>query len=66
MFYDRDIPKFLWEEACNTTIYIHNRSPHKVLGILTHKEAFTMRKSKVGHFRIFGCLFFYHVPFDKR
>ena len=22
MFYDQDLPKYLWEEACNTTIYI--------------------------------------------
>ena len=28
MLYDQDMPKFLWEEACNTTIYIQNRTPH--------------------------------------
>jgi hypothetical protein len=37
-----------------------------VLGRLTHEEAFTRKKSKVGHFRIFGCLVYCHVPSDKR
>jgi len=25
------LPKFLWVEACNTTIFLQNRSPHRVL-----------------------------------
>ena len=66
MLYDQDLPKFLWAEACSTTVYIQNRSPHKVLGRLTVKKAFTGKKLKVGHFRIFGCLVYCHVPFDKR
>lgn len=24
MMYDQDMPKFLWAEACNTTIYVQN------------------------------------------
>lgn len=26
----RGIPKFLWVEACNTTVFMQNRSPHSV------------------------------------
>jgi hypothetical protein len=66
MLYDHDLPKFLWAEACNTVVYIQNRSAHKVLGRLTPEEAFTGKKPKVGHFRIFGCLVYCHMPSDKR
>jgi transposase InsO family protein len=50
MLYDQDLPKFLWVEACSTAIYIHNRSPHKVLGRLTPEESFTGKKLEVGYF----------------
>jgi hypothetical protein len=30
------------------------------------EEAFTSEKPEVGHLRIFGCLFYIHVPKDKR
>jgi hypothetical protein len=56
----------LWVEARNIAIYIHNMSPHKVLGRKTLEEVFTGRKLKVGHFRIFGCLVYCHVPSEKR
>jgi hypothetical protein len=51
MLYDQDLPRFLWAEACNTAVYIQNRSPHKVLGRKTPEEVFTGRKLEVGHFR---------------
>jgi transposase InsO family protein len=34
MLHDQDLPMFLWAEACNTTVYTQNRSPHKVF--VTH------------------------------
>jgi hypothetical protein len=66
MLYDQDLPKFLWAEACSTAVYIQNMSPHKVLRKLTLEEAFTKKKPKVGHFRIFSCLVYCHVPSKKR
>jgi hypothetical protein len=66
LLYDQDLPKFLWEEACSTAVYIQNRSPHKVLGKLTPEEAFIGKKLEVGHFRIFDCLVYCHVPSNKR
>jgi len=36
------------------------------LGNKTPKEAFSGKKPEVGHFRIFGCLTYSHVPFEKR
>lgn len=30
MLHDQDLPWFLWVEACNTTLYLQNRSPQSV------------------------------------
>jgi hypothetical protein len=65
MIYDQDLLMFLWEEACNTTIYIQNRCPYRILEDKTPKEAFTGVKPKVSHFCIFGCPVFIHVPMEK-
>ena len=32
----------------------------------TLEEAFSGKKPEVGHFRIFGCLTYLHVPSEKR
>jgi hypothetical protein len=57
---------FLWAESCNTTIYIQNRCPHKILEDKTPEEAFTGVKPEVSHFRIFGCPIYIHVLVEKR
>jgi hypothetical protein len=36
------------------------------LGDKTLEKAFSRKKPEVGHFRIFGCLTYSHVPFEKR
>jgi hypothetical protein len=33
---------------------------------MTPEEAFSRKKPKVGHFRIFGCITYSHVPSEKR
>jgi hypothetical protein len=48
------------------TIYIQNVSPHKVWEDKTYEEAFIGVKPEVGHFRIFGCPIYNHVPLEKR
>ena len=66
MIHDQDLPMFLWEEACSIAIYIQDKSPHRALGRMTPEEAFTRVKPEVGHFGIFGCLVYSHVPKEKR
>ena len=66
MLYDQAMPKFLWVEACNTTVYVQNRVPHKALGKVTPKSVFTGSKPEVSHFRIFGSIAYCHVPDEKR
>ena len=66
MLSDQDMPKFLWAEACNTTVYVQNRIPHNALGNITLESVFTGSKPEVSHFRIFGSIAYCHVPDDKR
>jgi hypothetical protein len=56
----------LWAEACMITMYFQNMSPHQILKNITPKEAFTGVKPEIGHFRIFGCPIYFHVPKEKR
>ncbi len=55
-----------WGEAVNTTMYIKNRCPTKVLDFKTPQEAWSGRKPDVSHLRVFGCKVFAHVPDEKR
>jgi hypothetical protein len=66
MIHDQSLPMFLWAEASMTAVYVQNRSPHKSLRNITHEEVFTEVKPEVGHFRIFGCPVYIHVPKEKR
>lgn len=61
MLHDQGLPLHLWAEACNTTMYLQNISPHHDLGMKTPMEAFLGNRPDVSHFCIFGSLVFYHV-----
>lgn len=45
MLYGQDMPKFLWAEACNTSVYIQNRTPHRALSKITPESVFTSKKT---------------------
>jgi hypothetical protein len=66
ILHDQSLPLYLWAEACGTIVYLQNRSPHRILGKMTPKEAFTGRRPDVEHIRIFGCSTFSHVPSERR
>jgi hypothetical protein len=66
MIHDQGIPMYLWVEASSTVVYVHNKSPYKILGNKTPEEVFTEKKPEVNHLRIFGCPVFIHVPKEKR
>ena len=66
MLHDQGLPLFLWAEACNTAIYLQNKSPHKALGNITPEEAFLGKKMQLTHLRIFGCVTYSQVPKEKR
>ena len=66
MLHDQSLPFFLWAEACSTDVYVLNRSLHRALGSKTPRETFTGKVHEKGHFQIFGCLTYSHVPSEKR
>ena len=65
MIHDQNLHMILWAEASMNAVYVHNKSPHKTLRNMTLEEAFTGVKPEVGHFRIFGCPVYIHVPQDQ-
>ena len=66
MLHDQDLPMHLWTEAARTTVYVQNRTPHRVLKNKTPEEVFSSKKPKVSHLRIFGCPMYIHIPKEKR
>jgi hypothetical protein len=63
---DQGLSMYLWGEASMTTIYVQNRSPHRILKDITPEESFSGKKPNVEHLRIFGCPVYIHIPKDKR
>jgi hypothetical protein len=49
-----------------TTIYVQNRSPHRILKNMTPEEDFLGKKPNVENLRIFGCPIYSYIPKDKR
>lgn len=49
-----DLPKFLWEDAVNTRVYILKKCPTKVVDEKYTYEAWIGKKPIVSHFKIFG------------
>ena len=47
-------------------MYVQNRGPHRALGKMTPKEAFTRVKPEIGHLRTFGCLVYSQVHKIKK
>ena len=66
MIHDYDLPMHIWEEAARTTVYVQNKSPHRLLGNKTREEMFSREKPQVVHLIIFGFPVYVHVPKEKR
>ena len=66
MLHDQGLPLHLWVEACNTTVFFHNCSPHRILGMSTPEEVFFGKKPNVSYFKIFGSSVYFHVTKDAR
>jgi hypothetical protein len=56
----------LWVEECMTVVYVQNGSSRQILKNITPEEAFIEVKPEIGHFRIFGCPVYLHVPKENR
>jgi hypothetical protein len=56
----------MWAKESMEVVYVQKKSSHKILKNMNPEEAFTRVNSKVGHFKIFGCPVYIHVPKEKR
>ena len=66
ILHDQDLPMHIWAEAARTSVYVQNRTPHKVIKNKTPEELFFDKKPEVNHLRIFGCQVYIHISKEKR
>ena len=66
MIYQAGVPLDFWAEACNTAIYLHNRSPTIAVKDKTPYECLFGTKPDISHLRVFGCMCYVHVPDSRR
>ena len=64
MLHDQGLLLHLCAEACNTTAYLQNKIPHRILEMSIPEEVFSGKKTNLAHFRIFGSLVYCHVNKD--
>lgn len=63
---EKNLPKSFWAEAANTAVFLLNRLPTKALEKLTPLEGWQDTKSSVKNLKVFGSLYYTHIPDVKR
>jgi hypothetical protein len=66
MFQNRRVPNRFWVEAVFTALYLLNRSPMMAMKQKTPEEAWSRRKPKGNHLKVFGSTPFTWIPDEKR
>ena len=66
LLFEKKLPKIFWAETVNTTTYLLNRLPTRVLNNKTPFEAWKGYKPNVQHLKVFGCVCYSQVPKEKR
>lgn len=66
MLFEAILQKSYWAEAVATAAYIINRSPSRVLGVVTPYERWTGKKPNISHLWIFGSKAMVHIPRQNR
>ena len=66
MLYEQDLPKILWAEAANTSVFLQNQLPIKFLKEKTPFKAWYNYKPSLSFLKKFGCICYVHVPHIKR
>ena len=59
-------PKAFWVLACETAIYLRNRSPSSPLKGKTPYELWFGKMPDISHLRVWGCMVMYRVPKEHR
>jgi len=65
MLVDSNLPKILWAEAANTSIYLLNRTYNQKIKESPYKFVHR-RNSDIMNFKIFGCKVIIQIPTEKR
>jgi len=58
----KHLPNEYWAEAANCAVYILNRCPTKAVMNKVPEEAWSGRKQRGTHMRVFGWLAYAHIP----
>ena len=66
MMNEKNLPKWYWAEAANTTVYLMNRCTTSGVHDVTPHEKFFRKKPDLSHVRIFGSIAYVHIPDDTR
>jgi hypothetical protein len=66
MLQNRCVPNRFWVEAVFTAVYLLNRSPTMAVKQKTPEEAWSGRKPKVSHLKVFGSTAYTWIPAAKR
>ncbi|KAI5312051.1 hypothetical protein L3X38_041224 [Prunus dulcis] len=66
MMTEKKIPIKFWVEAVGTAVYLQNRCYTTLVTDKTPFEAFTGRKPSVKHLRVFGSIYYSHIPSNLR
>ncbi|KAL1218311.1 Retrovirus-related Pol polyprotein from transposon TNT 1-94 [Cardamine amara subsp. amara] len=66
MLFGMSVPLRFWPEAVQYAVHILNRSPTSILGDVTPSEKWSKNKPSVEHLRVFGCVAFALIPYERR
>jgi hypothetical protein len=66
MLKEKNCPKEFWGDAVVCAVYLLNRFTTKRLHMLTPEEAWSMKKPRVDHLRIFGSIAYAKIQDEKR
>ncbi|GMI80680.1 hypothetical protein HRI_001737300 [Hibiscus trionum] len=62
MIKGKHLPRNFWAEAVRCAVYLLNCCPTKSVRNMTPNEAWSGKKSGIGHLKIFRCIAYAHVP----
>ena len=62
MLHEKNLPKMFWEKAANTTVFLQNRLPIKLMEEKTPFEVWYNYKPSLSFLMMFGSICFIHVP----
>lgn len=66
MLFGIGVPLRFWPEETQYAVPILNRSPTAILGDVKPTEKWSAHKPSVEHLRVFGCVAFALIPYEKR